>query len=378
MPIDVLMPSVDPTMQTGRLTRWLRREGDFVEAGDPIAEIATDRATMDVEAPQSGVLSRILVEAGSLDVPVFQQIGLIEPRTDRAEVQAAAGRPARVSMSPRARRLAREAGLDLAQVNGSGPAGRVVERDVRAALDARTEGVQSWRGLQTWQGLQAQVETPRGQARPFLQSLVSAAQWTPQVHLEADCRLDALEIFRAALNAEARRNRTAKISLVDCVVKALALALQRAPRGNVAHAPDGFALARTSDIALALALDERIVAPALLAAEKLSLVEIAEARADFMAGRFSPAAYYGGVSMIANLGAFGVKRMLPAVLAPWTSVLAIGAAEKRVIVEDGEPEVATMLSVTLAIDRRAMDEMAGAVLLAAFKHLIENPKGLMI
>ncbi len=322
MPIDVLMPSVDPAMQTGRLTRWLRREGDYVEAGDPIAEIATANATMDVEAPQAGVLTRILVEAGALDVPVFQQIGLIEPRPDhRAGGDGASIRAARDFMSPRARRLAREAGLDPSQVSGSGPAGRIVEKDVRAALDARMQGFQVSR-----------AKAPAGAGGLFLQPLMTSAQWTPQVHLESDCRLDALEKFREKLNGAARRNGTVKISLVDCLVKALAVALQRAPRGNVAHAPDGFVLAPHSDIALALAVDEKIVAPALLAVEKLSLADIAAARADFMAGRFAPASYYGGTCLIANLGAFGVKRMFPVVVAPWTSVLAIGAAEKRVIV----------------------------------------------
>ncbi len=370
MATDVLMPSVEPSMQTGRLTRWLRREGDFVEAGDPIAEIATDRATMDVEAPQTGVLTRILVEAGDLDVPVFQQIGLIEPGPAPHPVRAVDPAPekaGRVLASPRARRLAHEAGFDLAQVAGGGPNGRIVESDVRAALAARLQGEDALR-----------VKAPPGEGGPKLHALMSAAQWTPQVHLEADCRIDALETFREKLNLAAREGKTAKISLVDCLVKAFALALQRAPRGNVHYAQDGYALARRSDIALALSLDEKIVAPALPGAERLTLAEIASARADFMAGRFAPAAYYGGSSLIANLGAFGVKRVFPVVVAPWTSVLAIGAAEKRVIVEDGAPEVATMLSVTLTIDRHAMDEMAGAMLLAAFKHLAENPIGLTI
>lgn len=371
MATDVLMPSVEPSMQTGRLTRWLRREGDFVEAGDPIAEIATDRATMDVEAPQTGVLTRILVEAGDLEVPVFQQIGLIEPGPAPHQIRVgdepAAEKAGRVLASPRARRLAHEAGFDLSHVKGGGPNGRIVESDVRAALASRIQAANP-----------LLVRAPEGEDGPRLHALMSAAQWTPQVHLEADCQLDALEALREKLNSAAREERTPKISLVDCVVKAFALALQRAPRGNVAHAPDGFVLARHSDIALALAVDEKIVAPALPAAENLTLAEIATARADFMAGRFAPAAYYGGSSLVANLGAFGVKRIFPVVVAPWTSVLAVGAAERRVIVEDGQPEVATILSVTLTIDRHAMDEMAGAMLLAAFKHLIENPIGLML
>ncbi len=290
MATDVLMPSVEPSMQTGRLTRWLRREGDFVEAGDPIAEIATERATMDVEAPQTGVLTRILVQAGDLEVPVFQQIGLIEPGPAPHLIRAAdepalSEKAGRVLSSPRARRLAHEAGFDLARLKGGGPNGRIVESDVRAALAARLQAANP-----------LLVRAPQGEDGPRLHALMSAAQWTPQVHLEADCRLDALEALREKLNLAAREGRTAKVSLVDCVVKAFALALQRAPRGNVAHAADGFVLAQHSDIALALSVDEKIVAPALPAAEKLALGDIAAARSDFMAGRFSPAAYYGGAS----------------------------------------------------------------------------------
>jgi pyruvate dehydrogenase E2 component (dihydrolipoamide acetyltransferase) len=366
METEVLMPSVDPSMRTGRLTRWLRREGDFVEAGEPIAEIATDRATMDVEAPQSGVLSRILVEAGDEEIAVDRRIGVIAPgpaphlppQPDEARTRPE--KPGRAPVSPRARRMAHEASVDLAGVVGSGPGGRIVERDVRAALEARTPASHPLRDA-----------TDEGGQPPLSRDVA-------QVHLEADCNLEALEALRGKLNESAREDGSAKISLGDCMVKALALALQRAPRANVAHRSDGFASARQSDIALALAIDGKIVTPAFSAAEGLTLAEIAVMRGDFQAGRFSPAAFHGGTSLVANLGAFGVKRVFPVVVAPWTLVLGVGAAEQRVIVEDGIPVVAAMLSVTVSFDRRAMDEMAGAMLLAAFKHLIENPYGLML
>ena len=392
MTTNVLMPSIGPSIQAARLTRWLRREGDFVEAGDPIAEIAADRMTMDVEAPQTGILTRILVAAGDDYIAVDRQIGVIAPGlpphvsqqhvSPRPDAPPLAERPLQAPASPRARRMAHEAGVDLARVAGSGPGGRIIERDVQAALEAADPADP------------APVAAVAG-GLPLAPS-PGVALGAVQVHLEADCNLEALEALRGKLNESARENGTVKISLGDCMVKALAVALQRAPRANVGHVaplrangedspraderdmPEGFALARHSDIALALAIDGRIVTPTLKAAEQLTLAEIALARGDFQAGRFSPAAFQGAASLVANVGPFGVKRIFPVLVAPWTLVLGVGAAEQRVIVEDGGPVVAAMLSVTVSFDRRAMDEMAGALLLAAFKHLIENPYGLML
>jgi pyruvate dehydrogenase E2 component (dihydrolipoamide acetyltransferase) len=368
MAITILMPAIEPSARTGRLARWLRREGEFVEAGDPVAEIATAHATMDVEAPQAGTLTRILVAAGAADIAVNAEIATLEPGpASRLAPRGAAdaegsGLAARVLASPRARRHAREAGLDLAQIAGGGPNGRIVEADVRAAIETHAPG----------------RSPPSSRATSGrLHPLMEAAQWVPQVHLEADCRIDALDALRAALNERARAEHSTKISLLDCLVKALAGALRQVPRANVAHAPGGYVLARGADVALALTLDGEIVAPALPAADAMSLGEIAAARAAFLAGRFAPNSFTGGVSLVANLGALGVRRALPVVVAPWTSVLGIGAAEKRMIVEEGAPVIATILAATLSIDRRAMDEIAGGALLAAFKDLVEHPGGLV-
>jgi pyruvate dehydrogenase E2 component (dihydrolipoamide acetyltransferase) len=361
----ILMPSAEPGARTARLTRWLRREGDFVEAGDPVAEIATARATMDIEAPETGVLCRILVGASEAEIAVESEIAAIEPgpaRHLRAAEAPDALHPARKMASPRARRLARDAGVDLSALPGRGPQGRVVAADVRAAIERE-------------HGLDARPRA--GAAADRLYPKMEAARWTPQVHLDADCRIDALDCLRAALNEQGRAERKTRISLLDCVVRALALALARVPRANVALTPVGYERARHADVALALALDGEIVAPALPAAEDMTLDAIAAARAAFLAGRFAPDAFVGGVSLVANLGAFGVKRFVPLVVAPWTSVLGIGAAKKRVVVDAGAPAVATVLSVTLSVDRRAMDEVAAGELLAAFKSLIERPGGLV-
>ncbi len=369
---DVLMPAVGPSMRAGRLTRWLRREGDFVEAGDPIAEIATESATMDVEAPHSGVLVRLLVEEGSAPIAVNRPIALIDPRSAphqrprMDDAQAHPGEKGRAPASPRARRLAHQAGCDLAVVAGSGPHGRIVERDVRAALAERTSDHE-----------QARVLAPICERVPSPLSL-PGVKWAPQAHLETDCNVEALEKLRTRLNDSAREEISAPIALVDCVVKALALALHRTPRANVAHAANGFAPARRCDIALAMALEGRLAAPTLPSAENLALAEIAASRAQFMAGRHPAAAHPGGSSLVLDFGDFGVKRVFPVVVAPWTLVLSIGEAENRDVVEDSVPAVAAILSVTLTIDRRAMDEIAGAMLLDAFRRLIENPYGLLL
>ncbi len=373
---DVLMPAVEPSMGAGRLKRWLRREGDFVEVGDPIAEIATESATMDVEAPQSGVLVRLLVEEGSAPIAVDRPIALIDPRPAphrhprMDDAPAAPGEKGRPPVSPRARRLAHEAGCDLAAVAGSGPHGRIVERDVRAALAERTDDHEQAPDL-------ARNLAPFGE-RGESPLLLPGVKWAPQAHLEADCNIEALEKLRTRLNESARQEISAPISLVDCVVKALALALHRTPRANMARGTNGFAPARQCDIALGLAVEGRLAAPTLASAENLTLAEIAASRARFMAGRLFSPPHPAGSSLVLDFGDFGVKRVFPVVVAPWTLVLAIGEADNRVVVEDGVPAVAATLSVTLAIDRRAMDEIAGAMLLDTFRQLIENPYGLLL
>ena len=378
METPILMPSVDAAMRAGRLMRWLRREGDFVEAGEPVAEVAADRATMDVEAPHSGVLARILVEAGGLEIAVESVLGLIEtgpaphlrPRADATPGQAE--KSGRTPISPRAKRLAHEAGFDPAGLAGSGPNGRIVESDIQAALVARGPALSvppaeilSLRAV-------AQISPPMYSRK----SSSNSRPAPPQVHLEADCRLDALEAMRDKLNEATRAENGPRISLVDCAVRAFALALQREPRANIAHAGEGYVQARGSNVAVALAVDGARSAPALPMAETLSLAEIATARAEYIAG--APSETHEGSCLVANFGPLGVKRALPVLVAPWTSLLALGMAEERVVVVDGVPDVALVMSVTLTFDRRAIDEVAGAALLAAFKALIENPYGMLI
>ncbi|WP_294541897.1 2-oxo acid dehydrogenase subunit E2 [uncultured Rhodoblastus sp.] len=284
--------------------------------------------------------------------------------------------PGRRPVSPRARRLAREAGCDLAGVAGSGPHGRIVERDVRAALAV-------WPSPAAALDLSETLSAP---AAPLELRETPGAPTAPQAHLETDCNLDALEKWRRRFDDSTGDEAAAKVSLVDCVIKALALALQQTPRANIRRAGRVFAPAAHSAIAMAMAVEGRLATPALAAAESLTLTEIAEAREKFMAGGFAPApAVAGGFAdagpaascLVIDFGDFGVKRVFPVLVAPWTLALAIGEAQERVVVEDGAPAVAAILSVTLTIDRRAMDEIAGAMLLDAFRRLIENPHELL-
>jgi pyruvate dehydrogenase E2 component (dihydrolipoamide acetyltransferase) len=366
MATPILMPSVDPTMRAGRLMRWLRREGDFVEAGEPVAEIAADRATMDVEAPHSGVLVRILAEAGGPEIAVETILGLIEtgpaphlpPRSEARSGRA--GKSGRTPISPRAKRLAHEAGFDPACLAGSGPNGRIIESDIQAALAPTPTPL-----------------APDAQIALLRAAAIAPSLAPPQVHLEADCRIDALEAMREKLNEATLGEKAPRISLVDCAVKAFALALQREPRANIGRAGERYLKAQRSDVALALAAGGTI-APALEAAETLSLAEIAATRLEFLAQRTAPSHFCEGTSLVVNFGPLGVKRAIPVLVAPWTSLLALGMADECVVVEDGAPDVALVMSVTLTFDRRAMDEVAGASLLAAFKALIENPYGMLI
>jgi pyruvate dehydrogenase E2 component (dihydrolipoamide acetyltransferase) len=330
MAIPVLMPSLSPTMEKGVVTRWIKRAGDFVEAGDLIAEIATDMATMDVESPSTGVLAQILVAAGSADVPVNDQIAWIEPQ-DEAPPEPAPRmkKPA----SPRARRLARETGVDIATLNGGGPYGRVIERDVLAALAA--EGRQS-----PDHGTKQPVESaPLAWARPGALAC-----------LEIDCEMDALLDLLAKLGeAEAlQAGATPKISIEDAIVKALALALRRA------SAPPG-------DIAFG---DVNGKTTVLRRTESLTLTQLAAARAESRLGEAE-----GAACLILHLGAYGVKRFSCVPDGPFASLLALGAVEKRLVVKAEAPAVATIMSVTLTQD----DPSVGARLLHEFKRLLEQP-----
>ena len=443
MPIEILMPALSPTMEKGNLARWLKKEGDAIKSGDVIAEIETDKATMEVEAVDEGVLAKIIVAEGSADVPVNQVIGLIAGEGEDAKAVAAGGAPApksaapapaaaapaaasapaptpaaapapaasgsRVFASPLARRIAKDAGLDVALLQGSGPRGRVVERDVKAAIAGGTgkPAPAAAASAAAPAAALAKAAAPQGMSddavkklfepgsyeeiphdnmrKTIARRLTEAKSTIPHFYLSIDCELDALMALREQINkaAPVKDGKPGyKVSVNDFIVKALAVALQRVPDANATWT-DGAMLKHTrSDIGVAVSIPGGLITPVVRNAETKALSAISNEIKD-MAGRakvrkLKPEEYQGGTSAVSNLGMFGIKNFSAVINPPHATILAVGAGEKRVVVKGGQPAVAEMMSVTLSTDHRAVDGALGAELLAAFKQLIENPMGLLV
>lgn len=446
MPIDILMPALSPTMEKGNLARWLKKEGDKIKSGDVLAEIETDKATMEVEAADEGVLAKILVPEGTADVPVKEVIGVIAGEGEDAKTVSARGiaHPSRAGSSgvslqaksqlpglvsapvpagpastsatqrqalrdkqngerlfasPLARRLAKEAGLDLAAVNGSGPHGRIIERDIKSAL-ARGPATD----IQEERPPAAPVPAPSGDAvrqnfvpgsfeeiphdtmrQTIARRLAEAARTIPHFYLTADCDLDALLALREAINAAAPRDKDGapayKISVNDFLIKALALALIRVPGANVTWTETALLKHRHADVGVAVAIPGGLITPVIRTAETKTLSAISNEMKDLAARararKLLPEEYQGGSTTVSNLGMYGIKSFSAVINPPQATILAVGAAEQRTIVKNGTPAVATMMSVTVSCDHRAVDGVLGAKLLAAFKNLIENPAGML-
>ncbi len=466
MAIDILMPALSPTMEKGTLAKWLKKEGDAIKSGDVLAEIETDKATMEVEAVDEGVLAKIVVPEGSADVPVNQVIGLIAEEGEdvsaaaqpspklapavaapptapasaddmvlraerpgatpgdpspasapaKAKPQAgASGKPeaagSRVIASPLARRIAKQAGLDLGAIEGSGPQGRVVERDVRAAetvgpkiksapatpapaASGKTPDVRiaaaptaSDETIKEMFEPGSFEEVPHdGMRKTIARRLVEAKQTIPHFYLEADCDIGALMALRAQVNAAAPVDKDGKpafkVSVNDFVIKALALALQRVPEANATWTEGAMLRHRHSDIGVAVAVPGGLMTPVIRRADTKTLSVIANEMKDYAARakarKLRPDEYTGGTSAVSNLGMFGIKSFAAVINPPHATILAVGVGEKRVVARDDVPAVATMMSVTLSTDHRAVDGALGAQLLGAFKHLIETPMGMLV
>jgi pyruvate dehydrogenase E2 component (dihydrolipoamide acetyltransferase) len=414
MPIDILMPVLSPTMEKGNLARWLKKEGDKIKPGDVLAEIETDKATMEVEAIDEGVLAKIVVPEGTADVPVNDVIGLIAGEGEDAESVANRTVPAkektldvptatpaaapalnggsgpRIFASPLARRIAKESGLDLASIRGSGPHGRIVERDVNAALAHAPAAVPAQDTKSPSVPLSAPPdsfqEIPHDSMRKTIaRRLVEASRTIPHFYLTADCNLDALMALREAINAAAPNTSEGKpaykISVNDFIIKAIAMALIRVPDANAAWTETAMLKHKHADIGVAVAIPGGLITPIVRAAETKSLSVISSEMKDFSARararKLMPEEYQGGSTSVSNLGMFGIKSFSAIINPPQATVLAVGAAEHRIIVKEGTPAVATLMSVTLSCDHRAVDGVLGANLLAAFKDLIEKPAGML-
>jgi pyruvate dehydrogenase E2 component (dihydrolipoamide acetyltransferase) len=466
MPVNILMPALSPTMEKGNLTKWLKKEGDKVKPGDVIAEIETDKATMEYEAIDEGTLAKIVVPEGTQDVPVKALIAVLaEEGEDVKAAAAAAGkgapaakppppkpaaaappppstgaaasaRPApapppapkpseapraaaqatqapaarrgdgegmglartnRVFSSPLARRLAKEAGIDLARVEGSGPHGRVIARDVEAAKLGRgiaapamaaagtvTPSVQ----LPTDEKIRALFEPgsydviPHDNIRKVIaRRLLDAKLTIPHFYLTLECNIGKLVAAREEINAAAPKDKDGKaaykISVNDFVIKALALALQRVPDANVTWTEGALLRHKHSDIGVAVSIPGGLITPVVRQAEQKSLSVISNEMKDFAARararKLAPHEYQGGTSAVSNLGMYGIKEFYAIINPPHATILSVGAGEERAIVRNGKIEAAHMMTVGLATDHRAVDGALGAVLLNAFKALIENP-----
>ncbi len=441
MPIEILMPALSPTMTEGNLAKWLKREGDEVHSGDVLAEIETDKATMEVEAVDDGRVGRILVPEGTQGVKVNQPIAVLlgegedtsslaqlappaaEPAAKPAAVpppdmarqlpdvdrppppsappKAANGGDGRIFASPLARRMAQQAGLDLAAVTGSGPQGRIVKSDIDAALargraapPRRSEAppqpappaapsaapVLSKERVVALAGNAAHTERPLSAMRRVIaRRLTESKQTVPHFYLTIDCEIDTLLKTRSDLNAKSDSYR---ISVNDFVIRAAALALRRVPAANASWSDEAIILWDTVDIAVAVALDDGLITPIVKQADRKGLATIAEETKDLAAraraGKLKLDEFQGGTFSISNLGMYGVRDFAAVINPPHGGILAVGAGEPRPVVRDGALAVATVMSCTLSCDHRAVDGAVGAQFLAAFKKLVEDPLTMLL
>ena len=440
MPTNILMPALSPTMEKGNLAKWLKKEGDKIKPGDIIAEIETDKATMEVEAVDEGTLAKIVVAEGTADVPVNQVIAVLANEGEDVKA-AAASRPVippqqakpaaapaaapaptapklaappaapaataptaraetgggnRAFASPLARRLAKEAGIDVSRIAGSGPHGRVIARDIDAAkpgkgLRPAAAGVAAAPAIapsMSDQQIRAlfkdgsyEVVPHDGMRRTIAQRLTQSTQSIPHFYLTMDCNIGKLLQAREEINASAPKDKDGtpayKLSVNDFVIKALAVALQRIPDANVSWTEAGMLKHNHSDVGVAVAMPGGLITPIVRSAETKSLSAISNEMKDFAARararKLKPHEYQGGTTAVSNLGMYGIKDFTAVINPPHATILAVGAGEERPVVVNGKVEAAHVMSVTMSCDHRAVDGALGAELIGAFKKLIENP-----
>ena len=454
MPINILMPALSPTMEKGNLAKWLKKEGDKVKSGDVIPEIETDKATMEVEAVDEGTIAKILVPEGTQDVPVNDVIAVLagdgedvksagasvasaSPKTATVAQAPAAATPAaptppsavpaaktpppaaaapapqatapvpqpnghgRIFSSPLARRLAREAGIELARINGSGPHGRVIARDVEearsgkglkapaaapAGAPALAPSMSDKQILALFEPGSYEIVPHDGMRRTIAQRLTASVQTIPHYYLTIDCDIGKLLAAREEINAAAPKDKEKKplykLSVNDFVIKAMAIALQRKPDCNVSWTESGMLKHKHSDIGVAVAMPGGLITPIVRKAETKSLSMISGEMKDFAARararKLKPEEYLGGTTAVSNLGMYGINHFTAVINPPHATILAVGASEERAVVRDGKIEAGHMMSVTLSCDHRAIDGALGAELIGAFKMLIENPVMMMV
>jgi pyruvate dehydrogenase E2 component (dihydrolipoyllysine-residue acetyltransferase) len=436
MPNEILMPALSPTMEEGTLAKWMVKEGDVVEPGDILAEIETDKATMEFEAIDEGTVGRLLVSEGTEGVLVNTPIAILledgETAADIGEISAAPAsapiataqveaeasvakiaatsqgvavlsstsfKEGRTKASPLARRMADLMNVDLGALSGSGPGGRIVKRDVEAAtgktgadvISLHPAAPSSSPALPTPTALDFSVYDPEdydqltidGMRKIVARRLTESKQTVPHFYLTVDCTIDGLLQMRKDLNAKSPDGDGAfKISVNDFIIRASALALKKVPAANSSWAGDSILLHHHADISIAVAVEGGLITPVVRRAETKGLSEIANEMKDLglraRARKLMPEEYQGGTFSISNLGMFGIREFSAVINPPQGAILAVGAGEQRPIVKDGALAIATQMTVTLSCDHRVVDGALGAELLAAFKGYIEDPVTMLL
>jgi len=420
MPINIQMPALSPTMEEGTLAKWLVKEGDSVESGDVMAEIETDKATMEFEAVDEGVIGKIIVPEGSTGIKVNEIIAiLLEDGEDSSDIETndaenkqdvvdiikndekipvvksektgLSSSKERIFATPLARRIARSTNVDLANIKGSGPYGRIVKADVQSnnvkALEKTpitqiTSSVTS-ETIKTMYKDREFAEIPLdGMRKVIANRLTEAKQTIPHFYLRKSVNLDKLLIIRSEMNA-GLIDQGIKISVNDFIVKASSLALQDIPQANVVWAQDRILQMTSSDVAVAVSVEGGLFTPVIFDSEKKTLsslsLEIKDLASRARKKKLSPNEYQGGSFAISNLGMMGVENFDAVINPPHGSILAVGAGTKKPIVkEDGAISAATIMSLTLSVDHRAIDGALGAEFLARITHYLENPLTMLV
>jgi len=448
MPINITMPALSPTMEEGNLSKWLVKEGDIVKSGDVIAEIETDKATMEVEAVDEGTVAKLVVPAGTEGVKVNSVIAILAAEGEDVKAAAAAGgsapaaapkadaapaapaasvtpaatpavQPAtaasapvsgdRTFSSPLARRLAKEAGLDISKVAGTGPHGRVVKSDIEKAVASGTgkatpaaasasggsvgqsapsampKGASEEAVLKLFEEGSYELVPHDGMRKTIARRLTESKQTIPHFYVSVDCELDALLALRAQLNDAAPRkdDRPAyKLSVNDMVIKAMALSLRDVPDANVSWTDSNMVKHKHADVGVAVSIPGGLITPIIRHAELKSLSAISNEMKDLgkraKERKLKPEEYQGGTTSVSNMGMMGVSNFAAVVNPPHATILAVGAGQERVIVKNKQMVIAQVMTVTLSTDHRAVDGALGAELLGAFKRYIENPMGMLV
>jgi len=446
MTINITMPALSPTMEEGKLAKWLVKEGDEVSAGDVIAEIETDKATMEVEAVDEGIIGKILIEGGTDNVKVNDVIAVLleegeskddinasktstsssesqkekalkkdkaeEKEAQHAEKKVSSGPEAknsgaknseagRIFASPLAKRIAAEKGIDLSQIEGTGPRGRIVKADLEgveagsakksndtqkaSSPSAETRPISSGAGqdarkLADAYGMEYELIPNNNVKKITAKRLLESKQTVPHFYLTIECRLDGLLKTRKQLNEDA--NGEYKVSVNDFVIKAVAQALKAYPAANVAWSDEAVLQFKHSDVSVAVATPNGLITPIVKAAETKGLRQISEEVKD-MAGRaregkLKPEEFQGGTFSVSNLGMFGISEFGAIINPPQACILAVGAGEQKPYVDNGEVKIGTFMKATLSVDHRAVDGAVGAEFLSVFKRYIENPINMIV